>query len=191
MAPVDMNGIHKMASELHHFLYHKHHAIRTTVLRLTNTYGPGMRVGGPGQTFLGEWLLRLQLGRDLVVFGKGSQLRDLNYVDDVVEAFVRVACAPALVDGAVFNLGGQEAIPLGELAQLLLRISGADLKIRREPFPVGLAGIDIGDYWGDFRAIENRLGWVPQIGLEEGLRRTLEKLGAAFSKTPRGGVDGD
>lgn len=183
--PIDMNGIHKMTSELHHRLYFKQHGLQTTVLRLTNTYGPQMRVGAAGQTFLGEWLRRLKSGEDLVVFGDGGQLRDLNYVEDVVDAFVRVAAAPSLASGEVFNLGGKEAVPLVEIAQLLIRMSGAKLNVLRSPFPAELRSIDIGDYQGDFRKIQTRLGWAPLVGLEDGLRRTLEFLGSRFAPTPK------
>ncbi len=188
--PVDMNGIHKMTSELQHRLYFKQHGLQTTVLRLTNTYGPQMRVGAAGQTFLGEWLRRLKSGEDLVVFGDGRQLRDLNYVEDVVDAFVCVAAAPSLAAGDVFNLGGKEAVPLAEIARLLIRISGAKLKVLRSPFPSELARIDIGDYQGDFRKIQTRLGWAPRVGLEEGLRRTMESLDSRFASTLKKSLHG-
>ena len=86
-----MNGINKMAGEWFHLLYGEVYGMRTTALRLTNTYGPRMRVRDARQTFLGIWL-RLALDDDeILVYGDGSQRRDLTYVDDAVAAFLLAA----------------------------------------------------------------------------------------------------
>src|SRR5205807_4095492 len=73
--PVDVNGINKAAGEWYHLLYAQIHELRVSVLRLTNTYGPRMRVRDARQTFLGTWLRALVVGEELVVFGDGSQRR--------------------------------------------------------------------------------------------------------------------
>ena len=83
--PVDVNGINKLAGEGYHLIYHKVHGIRSCVLRLTNNYGPRMRVKDARQTFLGLWIRDLFDGKPLHVFGDGVQLRDFSYVDDCVE----------------------------------------------------------------------------------------------------------
>src|SRR6516162_3802634 len=80
--PVDVNGINKLAGEMHHLLYHRVHGIRACALRLTNTYGPGMRVKDDRQTFLGIWIRRLIEGQPIQIFGDGAQQRDFNFVDD-------------------------------------------------------------------------------------------------------------
>jgi len=82
--PVDVNGINKMAGEWYHLVYNNVYGIRATVLRLTNTYGPRMRVKDARQTFLGLWIRRILEGKPILVFGDGKQVRDFNYVDDVV-----------------------------------------------------------------------------------------------------------
>ena len=93
LKPVDVNGIHKIAGEMYHQLYAQVYGLATTVLRLTNTYGPRMRVRDDRQTFLGTWIRRLLEGQTLPVFGDGRQLRDFNYVDDVVRALLLCALA--------------------------------------------------------------------------------------------------
>lgn len=170
--PVDVNGINKVAGESYHIVYNNVYGIRACALRLTNTYGPGMRVKDGRQTFLGLWLRQLIEGREIKVFGDGSQMRDFNYVDDVVEALLLVAASEE-TNGQVFNLGGDHPIELRKLAKLLVEINGSG-SFRLIPFPPELKAIDIGSYYGDYRKIQAAVGWRPRTSLEEGLARTLE-----------------
>lgn len=170
--PVDVNGINKLAGERYHLLYNDVYGIRACALRLTNTYGPGMRVKDARQTFLGIWVRRLIEQEPIQIFGTGEQRRDFNFVSDVVEALL-LAAANKNSDGQVFNLGDREHVSLQELAELLVRINGAG-RYQLIPFPEDRKAIDIGDYYSDFKKIENALGWSPQTTLGEGLKRTLE-----------------
>ncbi len=95
--PVDVNGVNKVAGEWYHIVYHRAYGLRTTSLRLTNTYGPRMRVVDARQTFLGVWLRRLIDGDEILVYGDGSQRRDFNYVDDAVAALMAAAGAEAAI----------------------------------------------------------------------------------------------
>ncbi len=169
--PVDVNGINKMAGEWYHILYNNVYGVRSCALRLTNTYGPRMRVKDARQTFLGIWIKRLIDGETIQVWGDGTQIRDFNYVDDVVEAMLLAAASPSS-DGQIFNLGSDETINLRDLAQLLIEINGGG-QYEIIPYPPDRKPIDIGDYYGDYRLIQGKLGWRPRIGLREGLRRTL------------------
>ena len=176
--PVDVNGINKLAGEQYHLLYSKVHGIRSTVLRLTNTYGPRMRIKDARQTFLGVWIRNLLTGRSFEVWG-GEQLRDYTYVDDCVSALKLAADNDAAV-GEIYNLGGNNApVTLLETAQTLVD-AARDLKIAipKEPFvireyPKERKKIDIGDYYADDQKIRQHLGWQPKINLREGLKRTL------------------
>ena len=116
--PADVNGINKMAGEWYHILYNHVYGIRAVSLRLTNTYGPRMRVKDARQTFLGIWIRRVIEGQPLDVFGDGMQVRDFNYVDDVVEAILMCASTDE-VNGQIYNLGSDETINLRDLAALL------------------------------------------------------------------------
>lgn len=189
ISPLDANGIHKVAAEQHHLLSARHFGLSVTVLRLTNTYGPGMRRGVGGQTFLGEWFQRALCGEEIVVFGDGTQVRDLNYVEDVVEAFLSVAKEGRQTAGEVFNLGGREALPLLELAWKVAEVSGSGGGVRMEPFPASLRQIDIGDYQGDFGKIQRAVGWEPLVGVDSGLRRTWEAMASELGEG-RGGAHG-
>lgn len=170
--PVDVNGINKLAGERYHLLYNNVYQIRSCALRLTNTYGRGMRVKDARQTFLGVWIRHLIEGKPIQIFGSGSQRRDFNFIDDVVEAFL-LAAAEAASEGEVFNLGHNEHMTLRALAELLVCLNnGGQYEI--VPFPAALEAIDIGDYYGDFRKIQTTLGWCPQVSLRTGLAQTLE-----------------
>jgi UDP-glucose 4-epimerase len=170
--PVDVNGIYKTACEWYHLLYGEIYGFSISVLRLTNTYGPRMRVKDARQTFLGHWLRQIVLGEEIAVFGDGLQRRDFNYVSDADAAFLLAATRPEAI-GKVFNLGDDEVVSLLELAQLLVDLSGSG-SYRVVPFPDDRKAIDIGDYYGDFGSIRDELGWRPQVKLAEGLERSLE-----------------
>jgi UDP-glucose 4-epimerase len=172
VAPVDPNGVNKAAGESYHLVYGQVYGLRTTILRLTNTYGPRMRVKDDRQTFLGTWLRLAVEGEELLIFGDGTQRRDFTYVDDAVEAFL-LAGAKAEADGEIFNLGGYPPMSLAELAELLVEIAGAG-SYRLVPFPEERRSIDIGDYFADDTKIRRLLGWEPVVPMREGLARSVE-----------------
>jgi len=169
--PIDVNGINKLAGEWYHLLYNDVYRIRASALRLTNTYGPGMRVKDARQTFLGIWIRQLIDQKPIQVFGTGEQRRDFNFVSDVVEALLSAATNDES-DGQVFNLGHREHVSLKELAERIVRINGKG-RYELVPFPEDRKTIDIGDYYSDFTKIEKSLGWEPKVTLEQGLQETL------------------
>lgn len=179
--PVDVNGINKLAGEWYHLLYNNVYGIAASALRLTNTYGPGMRVRDARQTFLGVWLRNLIDGKPVLVFGDGLQLRDFNYVDDVVDALLVAATDPRAA-GKCYNLGSAEVTSLKALAELMVRLHGRG-RYDIVPFPPERKAIDIGDYYGDYSLISRELGWAPKVDLATGLARSLkyyEENGAHF-----------
>jgi UDP-glucose 4-epimerase len=169
--PVDVNGINKMAGEAYHTLYHQVYGQPTVSLRLTNTYGPRMRIKDARQTFVGIWLRRALEGDAFEVWG-GEQRRDLTYVDDVVDAFLAAAATPAAI-GQVFNIGGPPSVSLSELAELVIDVAGSG-RFEQKQFPPERKRIDIGDYWADDSRFRSVTGWAPRVELREGLRRSLE-----------------
>lgn len=171
LRPVDVNGINKMAGEWYHILYYNVYGIRTCALRLTNTYGPRMRIKDARQTFLGIWIKLLIEGKPFDVWG-GEQLRDFTYVDDVVDALLMAAMSEN-ANGKVYNLGGERVVTLHELADLCVAANrGGTFQIR--DFPIDRKRIDIGDYYADDGLIRNELGWQPRVSLADGLARTVD-----------------
>lgn len=169
--PVDVNGIHKVAGEWYHLLYDRVYGIPATALRLTNTYGPHMRVRDARQTFLGIWIARVVRGEPFEVWG-GDQLRDFTFVDDAVEAML-LAATSDMTRGRAYNLGGTEVVSLRDLAELLVSVAGSGSYEVRE-FPPDRKRIDIGDYYGDNQRIRADVGWAPRVDLADGLRRTVD-----------------
>lgn len=170
LRPVDVNGINKIAGEWYHILYNNVYQLRSCALRLTNTYGPRMRIKDARQTFLGIWLRLLLENKPIEVWG-GDQLRDFTYVDDVVEALLLAATNEA-ANGHAFNLGGDQPISLQALAELLIAINGSG-SYQVRTFPEDRKRIDIGDYYADYRQIQQILGWEPRTPLRTGLAQTL------------------
>jgi UDP-glucose 4-epimerase len=178
LRPVDVNGINKIAGETYHLLYHRVYGLQTVALRLTNTYGPRMRIRDERQTFVGIWLRRVLEGGSFEIWG-GEQRRDLAYVDDVVDAFLAAASVPAAI-GQVFNIGGSPPIKLIELAEMLVALAGAG-GFERKQFPAERKRIDIGEYWADDRRFRSVTGWAPCVDLDDGLRRSIDYYRAHFA----------
>ncbi len=171
LRPVDVNGINKMAGEGYHILYNNVYGIRACSLRLTNTYGPRMRVKDSRQTFVGIWIRDLLDGRPFEVWG-GQQLRDFNYVDDCVDALL-LAAEREETNGQIFNLGDRNPVSLRELADLLVELHGSG-SYAVHSFPEERQKIDIGDYYSDPNKFESAVGWTPKVSLRAGMARTLE-----------------
>ena len=172
MVPVDVNGINKIAGEQYHILYNKIYGMRTMSLRLTNTYGPRHSMKSDDQSFL-NWLIRRAIdGHIIQVFGDGSQKRDFNYVDDVVDAFL-MAAVDERTNGEIYNLGGPNPVSVLDVTKMLLDVVGHG-KYELVEFPATRKKIEIGEYWGDHSKITNLIGWKPTVNLKEGLQRTVD-----------------
>jgi UDP-glucose 4-epimerase len=168
--PVDVNGINKSSGESYHILYNDVYGIKSTVLRLTNTYGPRMRIRDARQIFMGIWVRNLLQGRPIEVWG-GQQQRDFLYVDDAVEAFIAAAISPATA-GLILNVGGSDIVALSFLAELMVERNGGGTITRRE-FPLDRKLIDIGDYFTDDRKFRSITGWSPRVSIGDGVDRVL------------------
>ena len=175
--PVDVNGINKTSGENYHLLYNNVYGIKTCVLRLTNTYGPRLRIKDARQTFLGIWIRNIIEEKPFLIFGDGLQVRDYNYVDDVVDAFILSALSDK-TNGRIYNLGEPNPITLKETASILIEENKAGT-YKMVPFPEDRKSIDIGDFYANFNKINQDLGWYPKTSFSEGIRETL----AYYKKT--------
>ena len=169
--PVDINGVNKMAGEWYHLLYHQVHGIQSSILRLTNTYGPRMRIRDSRQTFLGIWIRNLLEGKKIQVFGDGKQRRDYNYVDDVVYALILAATQKEAI-GKVYNLGAPDPLSLEQTAQVICE-EIKDSSYEKIPFPEKRKAIDVGDFICDYKSFASSFNWSPQVKFREGIQKTI------------------
>jgi UDP-glucose 4-epimerase len=172
VAPLDINGVHKLAAEHYHLLYNRLYGTRAVCLRLTNTYGPRQLIRHNRQGFI-AWFVRQALeGSVIELYGEGRQKRDLNYVDDVVDALL-LAGASERAEGEIFNLGGGDPVALSEIASELIGLTGRG-SMRLVPFPPEQQLIEIGNCYLSCHKIEAALGWHPRTKWQEGLARTVD-----------------
>jgi UDP-glucose 4-epimerase len=171
MHPTDVNGINNIAGESYHILYNNIYGIRAVSLRLTNTYGPRHQMKHHKQGIINWFIRQLIESQTVKLYGDGKQIRDINYVDDVVEALLLVACNEK-TNGEVFNLGG---IPknLIDLVETMIDVYGKG-NYELIPFKDDLKKIEIGDYIANYEKVKNTVGWQPKISLEEGLRSSFD-----------------
>jgi UDP-glucose 4-epimerase len=172
VAPPDANGVSKFAGEQYWLLEHRVRGRPVVSLRLTNCYGPRLRIRDARQTFLGIWIRCVLEGRPFEVWG-GAQLRDMTYVDDVTEAFLRAAETKAC-HGNIYNIGGAPPVSLHDLAEMVVRLAGPPAHYTTREFPADRASIDIGSYHADDSAFRAATGWAPLVGLEDGIGRSLD-----------------
>jgi len=168
--PIDVNGINKLAAEYYHLLYHETYGIRSTVLRLTNTFGPRQQIRSNRQGFAGIFIRMALRGETIKLYGGGKQLRDFNYVDDVVSAMLLAVVHDECM-GRFFNLGSKTAHSLLDFVAILQKLCAFEAEAA--PFPEDKKIIDIGDYYGDFSRFRDATGWEPEVGLEEGLEKAV------------------
>ena len=170
--PIDVNGVNKIAGEQYHLLYNQAHGIRSSVLRLTNTYGPRMRIKDARQTFLGIWIRNLLEGKPIQVYGDGQQRRDYNYVDDLLDALVLASTENKAI-GKVFNLGAPDPMSLKETAEIMCSEIGL-ASWNLVPFPEDRKAIDVGDFTCDYSSFSSAFGWKPKIKFADGIKRSFE-----------------
>ena len=171
LRPADYNGVSKIAAEFYARVAAERLGLATSVLRLTNVYGPRQLVAHSRASFTGWFVRKALKGEAIELYGTGEQRRDVLYVDDAVEA-VLLAAEKVPANGGAWNCGREDPVSLREFAETLVRLAGTG-SIRVVPFPDERKRIDIGDFSTDARLFREASGWRPAVGLEEGIRRTV------------------
>jgi len=156
----------KRSAETLFFDYRRVHGLSIRVARIFNTYGPRMRADD-GRV-VSNFIVQAIRGEGLTVYGDGSQTRSFCYVDDLIEGIMRLTALDA--DPATpVNLGNPVELTVGDLAERVLRLTGSSARIIHRPLPVD----DPRQRRPDIALATRLLGWVPEVGLEEGLARTV------------------
>ena len=155
----------KRCGEAFTMAYHRARAVDTRIIRIFNTHGPRMQVedGRAVPNFMAQAIR----GEPLTVFGDGSQTRSLCYVSDLVRGILAVLDRG---DELPTNLGNPQEVTMLELAQTIIRLSGSSSSIVHRELPVD----DPKQRRPDITKARTKLGWEPEVGLEQGLVKTLE-----------------
>ena len=156
----------KRCAETLFFDYHRQHALRIKVGRIFNTYGPRM-LPDDGRV-VSNFIVQALQGHDITIYGDGTQTRSFCYVDDLVEALVKLMGSPDDFTGPV-NLGNPVEATILELAELVIQLTGSGSKIIHKPLPQD----DPVRRRPDITLAQNALGWQPTVSLEAGLEKTV------------------
>ena len=171
VAPVDVNGITKYATEQLHLLYHEVYGLPACAIRLTNVYGPRQRLRDDYQGFLPIFVRGALDGEVITVFGEGRQERDCLFVDDVVECLLLASIAPE-APGQLYNVGNDEHLELRVIAEAIVSAAGSG-RVEHVDWPSDRDAIDIGSYFGDSSKAKRVLGWEPRTTFAVGIARTV------------------
>jgi UDP-glucuronate decarboxylase len=161
----------KRCAETLFFDYHRQHRIDIKVARIFNTYGPRMHPND-GRV-VSNFIVQALQGRDITVFGDGSQTRSFCYVDDLVEGILRLVATPAEVTGPV-NLGNPDEFTIAELAEQVIEVVGSRSRVIYESLPQD----DPKQRRPDISLAERLLDWRPQVRLRAGLAKTADYFDA-------------
>jgi UDP-glucuronate decarboxylase len=156
----------KRCAETLFFDYRRQHGLNIKVARIFNTYGPRMHPND-GRV-VSSFIVQALTGQDITIFGEGTQTRSFCYVDDLVEAFVRLMNGPAALSGPV-NLGNPNEVTIRSIAELVIRLTGSRSRLVKKPLPED----DPKQRRPDISVARGALGWTPAVGLEDGLVRTI------------------
>ena len=168
----------KRCAETLFFDYHRQHRTKIKVVRIFNTYGPRMHPND-GRV-VSNFILQALRNEDITLYGDGNQTRAFCFVDDLIEGFVRLMATGPDITGPI-NIGNPHEIPVRELAERIIRLTGASSRIVHRPLPED----DPLQRCPDITMAQNVLGWQPTIELDAGLARTVAyfKQMLAESKT--------
>ena len=168
--PIGMRACYdegKRAAETLFFDYHRHNGVNIRVARIFNTYGPRMHPydGRVVSNFIRQALE----GKDITIFGDGSQTRSFCYRDDLVEGFIRLMDAPDEVLGPI-NLGNPGEYTIKQLAEMTIELVGGNNKLIYEPLPPD----DPTRRQPDITLAKKHLDWEPKVDIREGLTKTID-----------------
>jgi nucleoside-diphosphate-sugar epimerase len=175
--PISPYGVTKYVGELYAQTFGRCYGLENVSLRYFNVFGPRQDPGSPYSGVLAKFCSAFLEETQPVIFGDGEQTRDFTYVENAVNANL-LACEAPNVSGKVFNVGIGGRFSLNETVALLNKISGQSLEAKHEAARDG----DIRDSQADISQIREFLGYEPQVGFEEGLRRTFEWYRAMQAK---------
>lgn len=164
-------GIHKLNVEKYFGFYHAAHGLDTACVRIANPYGPRQQMKHNAYGIV-NWFIRLAMdGKPLTIYGDGRQIRDYVYVDDVAKGLLAVALSPE-TSGKTYNLGSGTGTPFRDMVRKIADCI-PNTEVREVPWPADRYFVETGDYVSNLSRIQAATGWVPEVGFDEGIERTV------------------
>ena len=157
----------KRCAETLFFDYHRQHQLEIKVVRIFNTYGPRMHPND-GRV-VSNFIVQALSGKDITIYGDGSQTRSFCYVDDLIEGFIRLMASPSDTTGPI-NIGNPVESTIKELAETVIAMVGGKSKLIFNPLPQD----DPKQRKPDITLARNKLGWEPKVKLHDGLSNTVD-----------------
>ncbi len=161
----------KIACDMLALSFHLSYDMPVVTLRPFNTFGPRQSARAIVPTIITQALTRRQ-----IFLGAMHPTRDLTYVTDTVEGFIRIAETPN-IEGRTYNIGTGKEISVGELADTIVRLIGEDIPVLFDPTRIRPPASEVARLIANSERARQELGWQPTVSLEEGLRRTIEWIG--------------
>lgn len=176
--PLDFHspyGCSKGSADQYVMDYARIYGLRTVVLRQSCIYGPWQH-GNEDQGWVAHFAIRALRGEPITIYGDGYQVRDVLFVEDLLEAYDRALRSASEVSGSAFNIGGgpEHSVSLAECIQLLQRMLRTEVEVRYDAWRPG----DQRVYVSDVRRARRDLGWAPSVSFEDGVRRMIDWLNA-------------
>ncbi|KKP94043.1 MAG: NAD-dependent epimerase/dehydratase [Parcubacteria group bacterium GW2011_GWA1_36_12] len=170
--PISAYGFSKLASTQIALVFHEASKLDVTIFRTSNVYGPHSKSKFLGYNLINHYIDLASKGRELIVYGDGSQERDYIYIDDLLDAFISALESP--YSGQIYNLGFGKGIKLVEMAMLIIKFAGKG-KLKFTDWPIDYKRVETGSYVSDIRKIKRELNFSPKIDFEEGINKTISK----------------
>ena len=172
--PLSIYGAHKLVAEKYYTLYHKVHGLNTTIVRIPNPYGPRQQVKDMRSGAIVGWIMKeLMDGKEVRIFGDGSQKRNYIYVDDLTEAFLSLITNKKAVQGEIFNVGTKEVKTFKEMVETVYAVV-KNGSFKHVPWPKDFEKNETGDYVSDLSKIEKFTGFKANTSLKQGVAKMVK-----------------
>lgn len=169
--PTTIYGISKYTANKYSLMYHKLYGLKTTVLRVSNPFGPQHIINNVSYNIINSFINLALKNKELTIFGKGNQKRDYLYIDDLCGAMVKSFQNEKAI-GKVINLGGGQPHSLIDMARIIVKTVGKGTIVHK-PWPHNWKEVETGDFYFDIEESKKILSWSPKYSVQEGIAKTF------------------
>jgi len=170
--PLDIYSANKLLLEYYCKIYRNHFGLKYTIIRLTNVFGPRQQISSPSMGILNFFIGQALKDKEITIYGEGNQLRDYNYIDNVIDALLLSAIKKSAI-GEIFYLGSNIGTKFRDMAEEIVETVGKG-KIVYIPYPENAKKIEVGDFIVNPKKLKEKLNWEPRVSFKEGIKKTVE-----------------